>query len=86
MFGGGKGPASSCRTLLSTPRGRHNGFQQFEDIQSCLIYPTRPAGKAEVYKLVEDDDTRWNSMDDYIERALYLQSALDEFFKNEIDN
>jgi hypothetical protein len=35
---------------------------------------------------VEDNDTRWNSTDDCIERALYLQSALDEFVEKEIDN
>lgn len=43
-------------------------------------------GKAEVYKLVEDNDTRWNSMDDCIVRALYLQPALDECVEKGIDS
>ena len=48
-----------------------------------LIAPTRPAGKKEVYDLVRDVETRWNSFDDSAERALYLRLAIDELLLKE---
>lgn len=81
-----KGPCVKLHNIVKYIKRSPQRIEQFEDIQRRLISPTRPAGKAEVYRLVEDNDTRWNSMDDWIERALYLQSALDEFVEKEIDN
>ena len=81
-----KGPCGKLHNIVKYIKRSPQRIEQFEDIQRRLISPTRPAGKAEVYRLVEDNDTRWNSMDDCIERALYLQSALDEFVEKEIDN
>jgi hypothetical protein len=59
----------------------HNIVKYIERSPQRIVH-----GKAEVYRLVEDNETRWNSMDDCIERALYLQSTLDEFVENEIKN
>jgi hypothetical protein len=81
-----KGPCGKLHNVVKYISRFPQRIEQFEDIQRRLIAPTRPVGKAEVYKLVEDNDTRWNSMDDCIERALYLQSAMDEFTEKEIDN
>lgn len=81
-----KGPCGKLHNIVKYIKRSPQRIEQFEDIQRRLISPTRPAGKAEVYKLVEDNDTRWNSMDDCIERALYLHSAIDEFVEKEIDN
>ncbi|KAF4547066.1 Hypothetical protein D9617_61g013170 [Elsinoe fawcettii] len=74
-----KRPCGKLHNIVKYIKRSPQRIEQFEDIQRRLISPTRPAGKTEVYRLVEDNDTRWNSMDDCIERALYLQSALDEF-------
>jgi hypothetical protein len=81
-----KGPCGKLHNIVKYTKRSPQRIEQFEDIQRRLISPTRPAGKAELYKLVEDNDTRWNSLDDCIERALYLQLALDEFVEKEIDN
>ena len=81
-----KGPCGKLYNIVKYIKRSLQRIEQFEDIQRRLVSPIRPAGKAEVYKLVDDNDTRWNSMDDCIERALYLQPALDEFIEKEIDN
>lgn len=81
-----KGPCGKLHNIVKYIKRSPQRIEQFEDIQRRLISPTRPAGKAEVYKLVDDNDTRWNSMDDCIERALYVQPALDEFIEKETDN
>lgn len=81
-----KGPCGKLHNIVKYIKRSPQRIEQFEDIQRRLVSPIRPAGKAEVYKLVDDNDTRWNSMDDCIERALYLQPALDEFIEKEIDN
>ena len=81
-----KGPCGKLHNIVKYIKRSPQRIEQFEDIQRRLISPTRPAGRAEVYKLVEDNDTRWNSMDDCIERALHLQPAVNEFVEKEIDN
>jgi hypothetical protein len=81
-----KGPCGKLHNIVKYIKRSPQRIEQFEDIHRRLISLTRPVGKAEVYKLVKDNDTKWNSMDDCIERALYLHSALDEFVEKEIDN
>jgi hypothetical protein len=39
-----------------------------------------------VLKLVKDNFTRWNSFDDYAERAIRLRASIDEYIKEERDN
>jgi hypothetical protein len=52
-------------------------------LQRHLIAPHRPEDTKEVYELVKDVTTRWNSFDDAAKRALYLRSAIDELMMEE---
>lgn len=81
-----KGPCGKLHNIVKYINRSPQRIGQFEDCQRRLIAPTREAGKAEVYKLVEDNDTRWNSMGNCIERAIYLRPAIDEFIEKELDN
>lgn len=55
----------------------------FEKLQRLAI-DTGFQFTEEVYKLVRDNDTRWNSLFSMIERAVKLRAAIDEFIVKQI--
>jgi hypothetical protein len=58
---------------------RQQLFEKIQEIEVASLPDGDPAKK--VYKLVEDQDTRWNSSYDMIERAVMLRTAIDEFIR-----
>jgi len=81
-----KGPCGDLQNVVKYVKRSSQRIEQSEDIQRRLISPIRPACKAELYQLMEGNETRWILRDDCIERALYLQLALDELVEEEIGN
>lgn len=53
-----KGPYGKLHNIVKYIKRSPQRIEQFEDIQRRLVSPIRPAGKAEVYKLVDDNNTR----------------------------
>jgi hypothetical protein len=47
------------------------------------VAPLRAEGKKEIYEVIKDVETRWNSFYDCAERAVYLQPAIDELLIEE---
>lgn len=58
---------------------RQQLFEKIQGIENANLSEDDPAKK--IYKLVEDQETRWNSSYDMIERALILRTAIDEFVR-----
>lgn len=73
-----KGPIGKLHNIVFWINRSGYLSERFEQLQRVFIAPTRPDGKAETYELVRDVETRWNSFDDSVERALYLRPAIDE--------
>lgn len=78
-----KGPIGKLHNVIYWTLRSPQRCERLEAIQLELITPFRPDGKKEVYHLVRDVETRWNSFDDSAERALYLQVAIDELMLKE---
>lgn len=80
-----KGPIGKLHNVLVYLDASPQRWESVVTLQRELIAPTRPEGKREVYQIVKDVVTRWNSFDDSAARALYLRPAIDEFIQREHD-
>lgn len=80
-----RGPCGRLRNIVSCIKGCSQLETTFEDIQRHLDAGAFLVGEADVLKLVQVEDTRWESMHNSLERALHLRLALDEFMGLEID-
>lgn len=77
-----KGPNGKLHNIVKYITRSPQRIQRFEAIQLrnlCL----RPDDKKHVYKLVQDNATRWNSYYSCARRALDLQNDIDEFILQE---
>lgn len=77
-----KGPNGKLHNIVKYITRSPQRIQRFEAIQLrnlCL----RPDDKKHVYKLVQDNATRWNSYYACARRALDLQNDIDEFILQE---
>jgi hypothetical protein len=77
-----KGPIGKLHNIVKYIKWTSQRQQLFEKIQELEISSLRDGDPAKkIYKLVEDQDTRWNSSYDMIERAVMLRTAIDEFMR-----
>jgi hypothetical protein len=77
-----KGPVGKLHNIVKyiTWTGqRQQLFEKLQAIEIASLPDDDPAKK--IYKLVEDQDTRWSSTYDMIERAVMLRTAIDEFMR-----
>ena len=78
-----KGPIGKLHNIVYWINRSPQRCERFEALQKELIAPVRPDGKKEVYDLVKDVETRWNSFYHSAERACYLRTAIDELLIQE---
>ena len=78
-----RGPISKLHNIIYWILRSPHRYERLAALELELIAPTRPASKKEVYDLVRDVETRWNSFDNSAERALYLRLAIDELLLKE---
>lgn len=77
-----KGPIGKLHNIVKYIRWsgqREQLFEKIQEIEISSLPSDDPAKK--IYKLVEDQETRWNSSYDMIEHAVMLQSAIHEFMR-----
>lgn len=75
-----KGPIGKLHNIvmyITCTGQRQQLFEKLQEIEISSLRDDDPAKK--IYKLIEDQDTRWNSSYDMIERAVMLRTAIDEF-------
>ena len=56
---------------------------RFEALQRLHIAPVKPDAKKDVFELIKDVETRWNSFYYSAEQACYLRVAIDELLLEE---
>jgi hypothetical protein len=79
-----RGPMGKLHNVIKYICYSSSRRERFEEMQRELLENgIRPEGKREVYELVKDNRTRWNSFYDAATRALYLQAAITEFCEKE---
>ena len=78
-----KGPIGKLHNVVHWINRSPQRCERFELLQLQLITPLKPEGKKDVYGLIKDVTTRWNSFYDAAERAVYLQPAIDELLSEQ---
>lgn len=74
-----KGPTGKLHNVIKYITGSPQRIEAFEDIQR------KHNRGGTILKLVKDNLTRWNSFDDYAERAITLRAQIDDFIEEERD-
>jgi hypothetical protein len=82
LFWQRKGPNGKLHNIVKYITRSLQQIQRFEAIQQCNLC-LRPDDQRHVYKLVQDNATRWNSYYSCARRALDLQNDIDEFILQE---
>jgi hypothetical protein len=78
-----KGPIGKLHNIVYWINKSPQRCERFEALQRLYIAPGKPDTKKEVYGLVKDVETRWNSFYHSAERACYLRVAIDELLLEE---
>lgn len=78
-----RGPVGKLHNIIVFICRSTQRIDLFEKLQRLAI-DTEFQFTEEVYKLVRDHDTRWNSLFSMIERAVKLRAAIDEFIVKQI--
>lgn len=78
-----KGPIGKLHNIIYWVNRSPQRWERFEAHQRRLVAPQRPEDKNEVYELIKDVETRWNSFYYSAERACYLRPAIDELLMDE---
>ena len=78
-----KGPIGRLHNIVYWINRSPQRCERFEELQRVLVAPVEPSDKKEVYELIKDVETRWNSFYYSAERACYLRTAIDELLIEE---
>jgi len=82
-----RGPVGKLHNLVTYITRSPQRIEQFEALQTSLLHQQGSEGSEgfaagfdhQTYRLVRDNDTRWNSLFEMIARAIKLRPALEEF-------
>jgi hypothetical protein len=77
-----KGPIGKLHNIVTFIRHSDQRNQLFKEVQriSYIAVENRTSNQ-QTFDLVTDNDTRWNSTHDMIERAVKLRNAIDTFIQ-----
>jgi len=78
-----RGPLGKLHNLIYWICRSPQRNERLMELQAIYVAPFKPEMKKELYELVKDVTTRWNSFDDAATRALYLRAAIDELMMEE---
>ena len=78
-----KGPIGKLHNIVYWINRSPQRCERFEALQQLHIAPGKLDTKKEVYGIIKDVETRWNSFYHSAERACYLRVAIDELLLEE---
>jgi hypothetical protein len=78
-----RGPIGKLHNIVYWINRSPQRCERFEALQQLYIAPGKLDTKKEVYGLIKDVETRWNSFYHSAERACYLRVAIDELLLEE---
>lgn len=78
-----KGPIGKLHNIVYWVNRSPQRCERLDQLQQKLIAPLKPEGKKDIYQLIKDVETRWNSFYYSAERATYLRVAIDELLEEE---
>jgi hypothetical protein len=78
-----RGPLGKLHNLIYWICRSPQRNERLIELQLIYVAPFKPELKRELYELIKDVTTRWNSFDDAATRALYLRAAIDELMMEE---
>lgn len=80
-----RGPVGKLHNIIIYILGSTQRTELFESLQQLVSENGGNAVKETIYRLIRDNDTRWNSLYTMIERALLLRDAIEEFMQLEVN-
>ena len=79
-----RGPIGKLHNVIHWINRSPQRCERFTNYRKVLIAPIRPDDKKEMYQLITDVTTRWNSFYDSANRAVYLQPAIEAILDDEL--